>query len=387
MAVLLLAAVNLRAPFVGVSAVADPLREALGVGSGAVGLLTGIPTLCFGLAAPLGLWAVRRYGAEGALAVGLAGIVVGTVLRSLGSFPVAIAGTVVIGLAITVGNIVVPVLIRRRTPPDLAGAVTGAYVVALNLGATAALLGTGPLVGATGWRTGLAAPALLAVVSLVVWWLVVGRSSRGPAADDVTPPPPVGGPLLRQPVVWLLAVAFAGQATSYYSVTAWLPSVLSDEVGASGGGGALASLFQVSAVIGALGTPLLARRLPEWGVMVVLGVCWVSFPVLLLLAPEAYLVGAVVGGAAQGGGFAAIFTIIVRVGRDDRESAATSAFVQGVGYTVAALGPPLVGAVHDVTLTWTAPLLVVVGSTATFALAGTAAALSARRRTGPAPAA
>lgn len=378
---LLLAALNLRAPFIGVAAVADPLREAFGVGSGAIGALTGIPTLCFGLAAPLALVVVRRFGAEGALGVCLAGVLAGTLLRSAGGFEVAIAGTVVIGLAIMIGNIVVPVLIRRRTPPELAGAVTGAYVVALNSGATAALIGTGPLVEAAGWRVGIAAPAVLALVVLVVWWFLGIRTDpRASEADAAAEAVTGGTSIWRNPVVWLLALAFAGQATSYYSITAWLPSVLADEIGASGGGGALSSLFQLCAILGALGVPLLARVLPEWGVMALLGACWVTFALLLLLAPEAFLLGAVIGGAAQGGGFAAIFTIVVRVGRHDRENAAASALVQGVGYTVAAAGPSVVGAVHDATGGWTAPLLVVVASTSTFAVAGVVAALSARRR-------
>lgn len=377
---LLLAALNLRAPFVGVSVVAPEVREALAISNGEVGLLTSLPALCFGVAAPLGLLAMRRYGAEVALAICLAGVVGGTALRSAGSFTAAIIGTVVIGLAITIGNIVVPVLIRRRVSVGQVGALTGAYTVALNVGSMGVLVATAPLMELTTWQLGLAAPAVVAAVALALWWWTALRSARpAPPASGALE---VGVPLWREPVVLLLALAFAGQATSYYSLTAWLPSVLADEIGAGDAAGALAGVFQISAIVGAIGVPLLSRRLPEWAVVGFVGVAWVSFPVLLLVAPEAFGIGAVIGGAAQGGGFAAIFTIIARVGRSDRESAGMSAWVQGLGYTVAAIGPTLLGAVHDATGAWTAPLLIVVGSTSTFALAGTAAALSARRRSG-----
>lgn len=377
--VLLIAALNLRAPFVGVSVVAGEVRTALGITNGEVGLLTSLPALCFGIAAPLGLVAMRRYGAEVALLLCLGGVVAGTALRSAGSFTAALAGTLLIGLAITVGNIVIPVLIRRRMPAAHVGAVTGAYTVALNLGSMGVLVATAPLMDVTNWQLGLAAPAVVAAVAFAAWWWVAVRTAPPPLEEE----PEIAAarvPLWREPVVVLLALAFAGQASSYYSLTAWLPSVLSDEVGVGDAAGALSGVFQICAVFGAVGVPLLSRYLPEWTAIAIVGACWVSFPVTLLVAPEAYLVGAVFGGAAQGGGFAAIFTIVARVGRTDAESAGMSTWVQGVGYTVAAIGPTLLGAVHDATDGWTAPLLIIVGTTSTFALAGTAAALSARRR-------
>lgn len=384
-AALMLAALNLRAPFVGVSAVTDEIRAALDISGGEVGLLTSLPVLCFGLAAPVALLVIRRFGAESAVLLCLGGVVVGSLVRSGGSFAAAVAGTVVIGLGITIGNIVVPVLIRRGTPAAYAGAVTGMYTAVMNVGSMAVLLTAAPLAGATSWRFALVVPTVVALVAIVAWRFYVLHDRRRAAEVEEAPvaAPVVTGPVWRNPVVLLLAVAFAGQATSYYSLTAWLPSVLADEAGASAGAaGGLASVFQVSAIIGALGVPLLALRVPEWLTVVAVGALWFSFPLQLLVAPEAHLVGSVLGGIAQGGGFAAIFSIVVRVSRTDRESAATSTLVQGSGYVVAALGPTLLGVLHDSTDAWAAPLTVVLVTTATFTVAGTAAALLARRRTG-----
>ena len=64
---------------------------------------------------------------------------------------------------------------------------------------------------------------------------------------------------------WWLTFAFCGQAFSYYSITAWLPTLLADTRGLSlAASGAGASLFQVAAIAGALGTPVLAARTPAW---------------------------------------------------------------------------------------------------------------------------
>ena len=78
--------------------------------------------------------------------------------------------------------------------------------------------------------------------------------------------------------------------------------------------------------------------------------------------------------AAQGGGLTVIFALIVRKARDLAENRRMSALVQGGGYIVAATGPSVVGAVHEASAGWTAPLLVVLGSITVLAVAGTAAA-------------
>jgi CP family cyanate transporter-like MFS transporter len=140
------------------------------------------------------------------------------------------------------------------------------------------------------------------------------------------------------------------------------------------------SVFQICAIIGALGVPLLATRMSNWHTIAVVGVLWVSFPLQLILVPDLYVAGSVLGGIAQGGGFAALFTVVVQVSRTDRESAQLSAFVQGIGYTIAAAGPLLLGLTHDATGAWTLPLLITLGTTAAFSVLGVSAGLSQARR-------
>lgn len=396
--VLVVVSLNLRSPFVSVAPISTELRTDLGVGGAAVGLLTSLPVLCFGLLAPVALAVIRRSGAERAVALCLVAVVVGSAVRSVGGYPLAVLGTLVIGLGITVGNVVVPTVIRRSTPPERAGVVTSAYVTAMNVGSMVVTVATAPISAALGWRVALAVWAVPALVGLGVWqWWVGSRQARPAegarptnepgssvepvettAAAETTPH--TDRTVWRTPIAWLLGLAFAGQASSYYALTAWLPTLLADEIGLGAtGAGTASAVFQVSAIVGAFGVPLLALRLPPAAVIAVVGALWIAFPLQLLLDPSLYVVGSLLGGVAQGGGFAAIFTIVVQVSRTDRESAQLSAFVQGVGYVVAATGPAVLGLAHDVTDAWTVPVLVVLGTTATFAVMGTLAGASQRR--------
>ncbi|WP_210480801.1 CynX/NimT family MFS transporter [Naasia sp. SYSU D00948] len=370
---LLLAAVNLRGPFVAVAPVAGEIRAEFGISAAEVGLLTSIPVLCFGLAAPLALLVIRRVGAELAVLVCLVGIIAGAAIRSAGPFWLAIAGTVVIGLAITVGNVVVPVLIRRDVRPGRVGLATGGYNSMLNIGAMVVSLGTAPLAAVLGWRGALLAWLTLTVLGTAAWLVFLRRRPPTVREDSA---PAEHAVVWRRPLAWLLALAFAGQATSYYGITAWLPSLLADERGFTASeAGVSSSFFQMFAVLGAIGMPLLVMRIPAWAAISLVGALWCSLPIGLLLAPELFLLFCALGGVAQGAGFTAVFTVIAATAGNARQTAALSAFVQGVGYVAAALSPPALGLAHDLTGGWTAPLLIVVGTTLCFGVFGVAAAL------------
>ena len=378
----LLVALNLRGPLVAIAPVVDDLRRDLQVTAGTVGLLTSIPVLCFGLAAPLASLLIARTGVHRAVVVSMAGVLAGTLLRSLGSPSAAIAGTVVIGLAITVGNVVVPVVIGRDFP-GATNVITAAYTAALNVGATLTSALTAPLAEVIGWQAALASWGLLVVVAATVWTAALRRQTARAAAAEAAgtapppPPPAVDGPSVwRRPVAWGLTLTFAGQAFSYYGATAWLPTLLADENDMSkAAAGVSSSLFQVLAVVGAFSVPALVAwwKRPSL-VLLAITVLWATLPIGLLVAPSLWALWCCLAGVAQGGGITVVFIAIVRRSRDLTENRRLSAMVQGGGYVVAATGPLVIGAVHEASGGWTVPLLVILGAVAVMAVAGTASA-------------
>jgi MFS transporter, CP family, cyanate transporter len=383
-AAILMLALNLRGPLVAVSAVVDPMRADLGIDAATAGLFTSLPVLCFGLATPLASALLARAGVGRGVLLALAVLLAGVVVRSLDGLPAAIAGTLLLGLAITTGNVAVPVVIGRNLR-EHAGAVLGMYTAALNVGSMLTLALTVPIAAVTGWRAALASWGVLIVVAAVVWWYATRRPPPEPAAEPL-PTTRTGAPPAvwwRRPVVWGLTAAFAGQAFAYYGVTAWLPQLLRDVLAMPAAtAGAASSVFQIAALGGAFGVPVLLRYCRPRTAVLVVCAAWTTLPVGMLLAPQLWAVWCILGGAAQGGGMTVIFAQVVRVARDDAENRRFSALVQGGGYTVAAAGPPVVGAVHAATGGWTAPLLVVLAAIALLAVAGTAAAMGRSPRRG-----
>jgi MFS transporter, CP family, cyanate transporter len=380
---ILLLALNLRGPLVAVTAVVDPIRADLGIDAATAGLLTSLPVLCFGLATPLASALLARVGLARGVLVALGVLLAGVVVRSLDGLPAAIGGTVLLGLAITAGNVAVPVVIGRDLPRH-AGAVLGAYTAALNVGSMLTLSLTVPIAGVTGWRVALASWGVLVVGSAAVWWWATRRPEPEPAPAPDAPAAPSSAAWWRRPIAWVLTTAFAGQAFAYYGMTAWLPQLLRDELAMPAAtAGAAASVFQIAALSGAFGVPVLLRYTSPLTTVLVVCAAWTTVPLGFVLAPQLWTAWCVVGGFAQAGGLVVIFSLIVRVARDAAESRHFSALVQGGGYTVAAAAPPVLGAVHAATGGWTAPLAVVLAAVAVLAVAGGIGA--GGRATRPAP--
>lgn len=386
---ILLFALNLRGPIVALAPVLEQLRADLGLSSAAAGLLTSLPVLCFALVTPLAASLIKHAGAERAVLISLIGILIGTFVRTMGGFEYAVIGTIVIGAAITIGNVVVPVVVRRDFPAERVGIVTGTYTAALNVGAMITSLLTAPLADAIGWRAAVTAWGVLAIIAIFVWgqaagWrrtLLGGGSGRNSTVDDASLGPVPHAAAWRSLTTWILTLAFAGQAFSYYGLTAWLPTLLIQTLGMTPqAAGTSSAAFQIFAVVGALGVPLLAGRWRPSRLVALIAVLWLTAPVGLILAPEAWLLWTTLAGAAQGGGITIILILIVRIARTNDQARGLSAFVQGCGYAIAAAGPAVIGAVHQASGDWIAPMYVLTASILILGICGVAAGVRAEER-------
>ncbi|MDP9888463.1 CP family cyanate transporter-like MFS transporter [Pseudarthrobacter enclensis] len=362
-----LLALNLRGPFVAVAPLVGLMQAELHFSPVMLGLLTSIPVLCFSLAAPLASLAARKFGAEFAVTLTIVGVLAGVVVRSAGGPALVVAGTVVIGVAITIGNIAVPLIIRRDFAPRRQGTAMGIYTAALNIGSFLTSVIMAPLAAVTGWRLALAAVAVLAVAAVAVWVLAVGPRTAFLAEGEDGGDPPLARAAGSGWTTFGLTAGFGGQAFSYYGVTAWLPSYLHDELGMNAAqAGAASSIFQILAIVGGLGVPFAAKYMSTTAVAVTLGTLWLAVPVGLLFLPQLWWLWSTSGGIAQGGGITLIFIAIIKLARDQASAGRMSATVQGLGYCLAAVAPPLVGFVHDSSESWTPALLVILVSVLTF---------------------
>src|SRR5690606_28435667 len=133
-----------RAPIISVSPILVQLQEFYGLGSAAAGLLTSLPVLCFGALALLAPRLDKRFGMERTMSTMLLVVIFGMLIRAVAGVGSLFAGTIVLGAAVAVINVLLPGLIKRDWA-HVAGPLLSVQSVSMALGPTLAAILTVPI--------------------------------------------------------------------------------------------------------------------------------------------------------------------------------------------------------------------------------------------------
>ena len=244
----------------------------------------------------------------------------------------------------------------------------GVYVAALGAGAALAAGLTAPLTRAFDgqWNLALAVWAVPAAVG-------VGVLAVGVAGDVETFGAEAGSMrlLVRDRLAWQVTLFFGSQSLLFYAGLAWLPSILRDQGYSASSAGTALALYALLGIPPSLVVPVLAARMREQRPLVALAVAFeVAAIVGLLLAPDVAFVWVTCFALGQGAAFSLALTLMVLRAPDADSAASLSAMAQSIGYTIAAAGPFLLGALHDATDGWRAPLAAMLACTAVLLAAG-----------------
>jgi len=365
---IVLVSLNLRSALTVIGPLIRDLRAGDGLSGAAIGLLAAAPLLAFGLISPLGPRLAARFGIERTLVVCMLVLSASLALRPLPSVVLLFAGTFAAGAAIAVANVLLPALVKRRFGAQ-ATFVTGIYSVALGVGAALAAGLAVPSEGWLGdsWRAALAAWAAPALLAALVWLpLLSGPRSRSASAAGIRVN------LWRDRVAWSVTAYMALLAVQFYSQVAWLPEIYRHEGMSKGAAGALLSLSLIVGIpcgfiVGALAGRLRQQRSIVWAASALALAGWAG----VLLAPSAApSLWAILLGLAFGTGFTLVLSLFVLRADDTSHAVALSGMAQSVGYTLAAIGPIAVGALHDATGGWSVPLIALIGVAAVDLLFG-----------------
>ncbi|HTU15205.1 MAG TPA: MFS transporter [Solirubrobacterales bacterium] len=349
-------ALNLRPAIVAVGPLTDQLRADTGLGAAAVSLLTTLPLLCFGAFSMVAPRLSRRVGLEPALAIAAVLLIGGCALRLLPPVATLFLGAGLAGIGIAIGNVLVPVVVKRDFPHHT-GPMMALYSAMLNLGAALAAALSVPLGRAlnTDWRQTLALWGVFAVLALLLWIpQLLHRAQHvgaGPDGEGRTG-------VWRSPLAWAVAIFMGMQSLVFYSLAAWLPTLLQDHGMSEAGAGLMVSIVSFCGIGVSLVVPVLAVRAATQTRFILF--CVGSFAlglIGLLIAPvELAVLWMVALGLGAGTGISLAVTLFVLRSRTTRCAADLSGMAQAVGYTIAAAGPLLVGTLHGVTGGWNLPL-------------------------------
>ncbi|MEI3605066.1 MFS transporter [Pseudogracilibacillus sp. SE30717A] len=371
---IILFASNLRAPLTAVGSLIPEIRETLGVSNAVVGSITTLPLLAFAFISPFAPKIADRLGIEKTIFLSMIMLAIGIMMRSITGVGTLFLGTVLIGVAIAFGNVLLPGFIKMSFPFKI-GLMTGLYAVFMNiLGA----LGSGlsvPIsnIGSFGWQGALGAWVILVLITICVWIPQVKHPAPLPKYDVDNNKHQ--STIWTSFTAWQVTIFMGLQSLMYYTALTWLPDILKVNGYSSSEAGWLLSLMLFAAIPLTFVIPVVADKLANQkilgfatGAMFMIGVLGLFSSNLVII-----IMAAILFGVGCGSGFSLSMMFFSLRTKNGQDAAKLSGMAQSVGYLLAALGPVLAGGVHDLTDSWTAPLFMMIILAAVILVAGTLA--------------
>jgi CP family cyanate transporter-like MFS transporter len=363
---IVLVALNLRTAVAAVSPIVTEIGADIPLSVVGLGVLGMLPPVCFALFGILTPLTTRRASLEFVTTVALVAILLGHLIRSAStSFTMLVVGSVIVFAGMSVGNVLLPPLVKRYFP-DRIGVVTSLYVTVISVSTFLPPFLAVPVASSSGWRVSLGMWAVTALLAVVPWCALLIRAKadrsepREPTTHEVeAASAAMLGRVWRTPVAWAIMVVFCVSSVNVYTFFAWMPDMLRDTVGSSPSeAGVLLGLYAAMGLPTALLIPLLAARMRNVGIVIQGAVVLLLAGDLGLLLVPQFATWLWVCLAGLGGLLFPLALVLINARTRSHEgSIALSGFVQGVGYTIAALGPLVFGALHEVSGGWSWPLI------------------------------
>ena len=219
-----LAGVALRLTILAVPPVIPIIHDELNLSATDVGILTGLPSMLFALAAVPGSLLIARLGINAALVVGLALTAIGGALR--GSLPDVMwlyAMTIVMGAGVAVMQVTMPPAVRAWVPHRI-GFATAVYTNGLLLGEILPVVLMLPLVfplAGGSWQWAFVMWSVpVAVIALIFLMLAP------PSVIDGSAPQRRWWPDWRNALIWRLGIMLGTINATYFATNAFVPDYL-----------------------------------------------------------------------------------------------------------------------------------------------------------------
>lgn len=367
-------AMNMRAPLTSVGPLIGTIRDDLAISNTLAGLITTLPLLSFALLSPIAPKLARRFSTPIVLFGSLLLLIIGMTLRSLSGIGLLLIGTVILGLGISMCNVLMPSLIKESYPLKI-GIMIGIYSVAMNLSGAIASGISVPLANqvSLGWKGSLGIWILLGLVALFVWIPQLYRQSDQSVKTSAFSEKQTN--IWKSALAWQVTLFMGLQSMLFYVVVSWLPDILKFQGMSSDSAGWTLSIMQMALLPVTFIMPILAGRMKNQIFLVILTALFFIVGVGGLLSGNESLIilWAILIGIGCGSAFSLAMMMFGLRTRNARDAAELSGMAQSIGYLLAAVGPTLFGYLHDATNGWKVPLIALLVMTVLLLIFGLAA--------------
>lgn len=354
----------LRTPITSVGAIIGPLKNLLEINNTVAGLITTIPLITFAMFSPFVAKISNKIGLEKTLYLAAIVTSIGLLLRFYINTSVFFVTTFIIGVGLTVGNVLLPGLAKKYFPENL-GVMTGFYAVVMNVSASVAAGVSYPIlssnVGGEKFSTGLAVNIWLIVSILnIVIYAIITKNSKSERIEDKKSG---GKGYLRNLKMWSVMLSMGLQSALFYCSVSWFAEIMISKGFTPSEAGLLLSISQFAQFPSTFLVPVLAEKIKNKLII----------PIFIAMGYVASLIGMiyiqgnftlmtiyiVLFALAGGGSFSYVMYLFSAKSKNEEEAADISGLAQAGGYWLAAIFPPLLGYVRDV-LNWDVAIYILI---------------------------
>lgn len=361
-----LTAISLRGPIASVGSLIESMEPDLGVSKGYLGFITTLPLLVFALSSILIPRIANSIGHTRILTIGMFLLAFGCVARVFSGYYVVLLGTLFVGVGISVGNVLLPAVIKENMPLKI-GIVTALYMCFQSTAATAGAGFSYPMAVSyeLGWRSVLAMWAIPAIMAAGAW-LIFGLRRGGAQELKIESDGQVRASektLWKSRLAWYITIIMGVQSVNYYGITAWLPSILEDTGMSFETAGYVASAFQLFSLPATFAAPIIIAHTRNKIMPATVSGFFYLIGILIIMFTDSIpiiLIGLFILASGGGASFAWVVAMITVVSKDGREATRLSGMAQSVGYTMAAVSPTLAGYLFEMTKSWMSVMILII---------------------------
>ena len=352
---IVLIACNLRLAIIIRTPLIDKIGETFKLSTVQLGILTTIPLLCFGFISILISLLIKKIGTRRTIIIGLFLLMLANFFR-IYTESLIFVGTLFVGVAITILNVTLPALVVDYAE-EKSAFLNGLYIATSNL--ISALAGgvIVPLSNLVGWENAIQVFSLPALIAGVGAILLPKKEIELDNKVEILEKEKVW----QRHAIWLLAIFMGLQSLVFYTLVAWLPSVLVNHGISPVTAGWMFAAFQMIGFPFSYVVPKLASRLKSARLtMLLLLVGYILGVGILIVVKDnlwLLLLACLINGITTGTSFALSLYLITVFSSSKEEVGQVSGFVQSIGYLLASSGPVIFGILKDTFNNWNTTLL------------------------------
>lgn len=351
-------AANLRGPLTMVGPLIPSMKESFTSGNSLFGILTSIPLFVFGIISIIAPKLDNKFGKRITITTSLSLLLIGLLIRSLGSVSSLLIGSILVALGIGISNVLLPSIIVEGAPKKDVGRLTGTFTTTMGLFGSIASGLSIFLASIVGWQFALEIFVITAIIALVLW-LTYSKTVEGIEREEQLEPEIKLLYLLKSKLVWSIALFMGVQSWIAYALFAWVPSILIDRGMSSNFSAIALMIIQLCSMPTMYIIPIIAGKKKSQSMFVAVTTIIGFIGCLSLFAanPIILTVGLVLIGIGQGASLSFSYLFFTVRTNSAKETSSLSGISQTIGYFIASTGPILFGYIHDITNLWNGSLI------------------------------